>query len=180
MLNYNVRGENIEVTEALRDYAQKRLDKLNRYLEGDATANVNLRVYPHDKSSKAEVTVLLPTIVLRAEDHHDDLYEALDRVADKLERQIRKYKTRINRKTRDTGFKGIVDPIEEVPAEVESDETTIVRTKNVDLKPMSAEEAALQMDLLGHTFFVYQDADSDATNIVYKRRDGKYALIETN
>jgi ribosomal subunit interface protein len=179
MLDYNVRGENITITDALKEYVEKRLSKLNRYIDEDETANVNLRTYPHDKTGKAEVTIVLPHVVLRAESSHEDLYEAIDRVSDKIERQIRKHKTKINRKARETGFKGIVDQPDELAEESTNSELEIVRTKNVSLKPMSAEEAALQMDLLGHDFFVFQDADSDGTNIVYKRRDGKYAIIET-
>lgn len=180
MLDYKVRGENIKVTEALHDYIAKRLDKLNRYIDVDATANVNVRTYNSDKSGKVEVTIVLPYIVLRAEQTSADLYESVDKVSEKLERQIRKHKTKINRKSREKGYKGIQE-LDSVPAVAEEEQATIeiVRTKTFDLKPMSVEEAALQMDLLGHSFFVFEDADSESTNIVYKREDGKFGLIET-
>ena len=106
MLKYNVRGENIEVTEALRSYVEKRLEKLEKYFEltSDVIAHVNLKVYKnHD--AKVEVTIPLPYLVLRAEETSDDMYRSIDFVSDKLERQIRKYKTRVNRKGREKGVK---------------------------------------------------------------------------
>lgn len=117
--------------------------------------------------------------MLRAEDTNPDLYAAVDAVSEKLERQIRKYKTKINRKSRETGFKGI-DSNDEIPAsEVDDDALQIVRTKQVDLKPMSPEEAALQMDLLAHSFFIFKDAETNTDSVIYKRQDGKYGLLET-
>jgi len=179
MLDYNVRGENIAVTDALREYVEKRLTKLNRYIEEKSSANVNLRTYKSDNSGKVEVTIVLPYVVLRAEDTNPDLYAAVDAVSEKLERQIRKYKTKINRKSRETGFKGI-DSNDEIPAsEVDDDALQIVRTKQVDLKPMSPEEAALQMDLLEHSFFIFKDAETNTDSVIYKRQDGKYGLLET-
>ena len=108
MFNYNVRGENIEVTQAIREYAEKKVGKLERYFTEvpDATAHVNLKVYS-DKTAKAEVTIPLSFLVLRAEETTDDLYKSIDFVVDKLERQVRKYKTKINRKSRERGFDGL-------------------------------------------------------------------------
>lgn len=106
MLKYNVRGENIEVTDALRSYVEKRLNKLEKYFElnQDVIAHVNLRVY-RDRSAKVEVTIPLPYLVLRAEETTDDMYRSIDFVSEKLERQIRKYKTRVNRKSREKVYK---------------------------------------------------------------------------
>lgn len=178
MFNYNVRGENIEVTQAIRDYAEKRVSKLEKYFTDnpEATVYVNLKVY-HDKSAKVEVTLPLPYLVLRAEETTDDLYKSIDFVVDKLERQVRKYKTKINRKSRERGFAGLTElhPQEER----EEPELEIVRSKRIDLKPMDSEEAVLQMNLLGHDFFIYHDAETNGVNIVYRRKDGKYGLIET-
>ncbi|QNQ82567.1 ribosome-associated translation inhibitor RaiA [Lactobacillus sp. PV037] len=180
MLKYNVRGENIEVTDALREYVEKRLSKLEKYFEvdSDVVAHVNLKVYKDD-SAKVEVTIILPYLVLRAEETTDDMYKSIDFVSEKLERQIRKYKTKINRRNREKGLKDYF--LEETSEEQETpSEFEIVRNKHLDLKPMKAEEAVLQMDLLGHDFFVFEDADTNGTSIVYKRNDGKYGLIETN
>jgi putative sigma-54 modulation protein len=164
---------------------------LERYFNEtpDATVHVNLKVYP-DKQTKVEVTIPMPNLVLRAEERHEDMYAGIDLIVDKLERQIRKHKTRVNRKMREQGspkeffaaqedLKNVAPSGTAVQTE-EEDEMELVRTKQFNLKPMDSEEAILQMNLLGHNFFIYTDADTDATNIVYKRRDGKYGLIETN
>lgn len=184
MFRYNVRGENIEVTEAIRDYVEKKVGKLERYFTDapDATAHVNLKVYT-EKTAKVEVTIPLPYLVLRAEETSPDLYASIDLVVDKLERQIRKFKTKINRKSRETAV-----PTAEAAVlfnnEAGDDETEealdIVRTKRLSLKPMDSEEAVLQMNMLGHNFFIFEDAETNGTSIVYRRKDGKYGLIETN
>ncbi len=184
MLNFNIRGENIEVTPAIREHVESKVSKLERYFTGGATApaNVNLKVY-NDKQTKAEVTIPMKKLTLRAEERHEDLYAAIDLIVDKLERQIRKYKTRVNRKFREgegvAAFFASVNNNNNVE-EDHHDEISVVRTKQFDLKPMDEEEAILQMNMLGHNFFIFTDAESDGTNIVYKRKDGKYGLIETN
>lgn len=187
MLTFNIRGENIEVTESIRNYVEKRISKLERYFDNEktpkATAHVTFAVYP-DKTAKVEVTIPLPYIVLRAEETSHDLYASIDVVGDKLERQIRKFKTRINRKQREGStdtreaavFLNNIDSEEEV----QSSDIEIVRTKRFSLKPMSSEEAALQMEMLGHNFFIFEDGETNATSIIYRRKDGKYGLIETN
>lgn len=185
MLKYNVRGENIEVTQALRDYVEKRLKKLEKYfeLDQDVIAHVNLKVY-RDHSAKVEVTIPLPYLVLRAEETTDDMYRSIDFVSEKLERQIRKYKTRVNRKSREKGVTEFFVPeapeAAEAPEEEEAPMFKIVRNKRVNLKPMDPEEAILQMDMLEHDFFVFQDAETNGTSVVYRRNDGSYGLIETN
>ncbi|AKP45848.1 MULTISPECIES: ribosome hibernation-promoting factor, HPF/YfiA family [Bacillus] len=183
MMNYNIRGENIEVTPAIREYAEKKIGRLERYFNEtpDANVHVNLKVYP-DKMAKVEVTIPLPNLVLRAEERNQDMYAAIDLIVDKLERQIRKHKTKVNRKLREQGSTKELFTVNESGqsnAEEEND-ITIVRTKQFSLKPMDSEEAILQMNLLGHNFFIYTDAETNATNIVYRRKDGKYGLIETN
>ncbi|MDQ0214906.1 ribosomal subunit interface protein [Oikeobacillus pervagus] len=181
-MNYNIRGENIVVTPAIREYVEKKIGKLERYFNETPNANVhvNLKVYT-DKTSKVEVTIPLPNLVLRAEERHEDMYAGIDLIVDKLERQIRKHKTKVNRKFREQGStKELFATVNGAAAEEEETELPVVRTKQFDLKPMDSEEAILQMNLLGHNFFIYTDADSNNTNIVYKRKDGKYGLIETN
>lgn len=180
MLTFNIRGENIEVTQAIRDYVQKRISKLEKYFEQsvDSTAHVNLKVY-QNKDSKVEVTIPLPYLTLRAEETSPDLYASIDLVTDKLERQIRKYKTKINRKSREKGFKNFeFTPEAPEVAKDEDSKLEVVRTKRVSLKPMDNEEAILQMDMLGHDFFIYEDAETEGVNIVYRRNDGRYGLIE--
>lgn len=184
MMNYNIRGENIEVTPAIRDYVEKKVSKLDRYFNETPNANVhvNLKVY-QDKTAKVEITIPLPNLALRAEETNLDMYAAVDLIVDKLERQIRKHKTKVNRKFRERGntkefFANVAG--NGAAQDEEENDLEVVRTKRFDLKPMDSEEAVLQMNLLGHSFFVYTDADTNSTNIVYRRKDGKYGLIETN
>lgn len=181
MLNFNIRGENIEVTPAIREYVETKVEKIERYFNEDihANANVNLKVYS-DKQTKVEVTIPMKNLTLRAEEKHNDMYAAIDLIVDKLERQIRKHKTKVNRKFREREGAGLYFATHSPEPSEAEEEYKIVRTKQFDLKPMDAEEAILQMNLLGHDFFVYTDAEEDGTNIVYKRKDGKYGLIETN
>jgi len=158
---------------------KKKVGKVEKYFNDvpEATAHVNLKTYS-DKTAKVEVTIPLPYLVLRAEETSPDLYGSIDLVTDKLERQMRKYKTKVNRKSRGTNF--VVPPT--LPGEEQEemeDEVNIVRTKRLSLKPMDSEEAVLQMDMLGHNFFIFEDADTNGTSIVYRRKDGKYGLIET-
>jgi putative sigma-54 modulation protein len=182
-MNFNIRGENIEVTPALREYVEQKVGKLDRYFTDglDSNVNVNLKVY--NNKQKIEVTIPMAQMTLRAEERHNDLYAAIDLVVDKLERQIRKHKTKVNRKFKDQGAiakLNFTNGLEPKPSyiEEEDDELEVVRTKRFNLKPMDNEEAILQMNLLGHSFFVYTNAVTNNTNVVYKRRDGKYAVIE--
>ncbi|WP_414044750.1 ribosome hibernation-promoting factor, HPF/YfiA family [Macrococcus equi] len=184
MINYEIHGDNITVTDAIRNHIEEKLSKLERYFTNvpDANAHVKVKTY-QDGKSKVEVTIPLKNVTLRAEERHDDLYAAVDLIVEKLERQVRKHKTKVNRKFREKGIEKEVFPslpeVEEGPAEKE-DEIEIIRSKQFDLKPMDAEEAVLQMNLLGHDFFIFNDAKTNDTNIVYKRKDGKYGLIETS
>ncbi|MCM3115308.1 ribosome-associated translation inhibitor RaiA [Neobacillus sp. MER 74] len=182
-MNYNVRGENIEVTPAIREYVEKKIAKLERYFTEapDAKVNVNLR-FNQDKTSKVEVTIPLPQLVLRAEETNVDMYAGIDLITDKLERQIRKHKTKVNRKFREKGDFPITFATTENTEvhDLDEDELELVRTKRFDLKPMDSEEAILQMNMLGHSFYVFTNADTHRTNVVYKRRDGRYGLIEAH
>lgn len=188
MFNYNVRGENIEVTPAIRDYVEAKVGKIEKYFDvvPEANVHVNLKIYS-DRQGKAEVTIPLPNLVLRAEETSPDLYGSIDLVSDKLERQMRKYLTKINRKFRrtsqpNTDYQPVDPDLLDDDADDEESEPNlrIVRTKRFDLKPMNAEEAVLQMEMLGHDFFVFLDGETESTNIVYKRDDGDFGLIETD
>lgn len=181
-MRFNVRGENIEITPALREYTEKKIGKLERYFEDsvEANVNVNLKFY-NDQESKIEVTIPMTDLVLRAEEHNQDMYAAIDLVVNKLERQIRKHKTKVNRKFREQGAPKDVFSNTQADgnASIEEDDSQeVVRTKRFDLKPMDSEEAILQMDMLGHNFFVFTDSKTNNTSVVYKRKDGKYGLIE--
>ena len=183
-MNYNIRGENIEVTPAIREYVEKKIAKIERYFTEtpNANVNVNLKVY-NDKKTKVEITIPMQNLVLRAEEVNDDMYAGIDLIVDKLERQIRKHKTKVNRKVREKGGVNAlftnVAPEPGEPIVEEESELELVRQKSFDLKPMDSEEAILQMNMLGHTFYVFTNAQTNHTNVVYKRKDGRYGLIET-
>jgi putative sigma-54 modulation protein len=183
MITFNIRGENVEVTDAIRDYVEAKISKLDKYFteNQELTAHVNMKVYP-EKTAKVEVTIPAKNVTLRAEDTSPDLYGSIDLVEDKLERQIRKYKTKVTKKRSHTPTaQNFVDEFTDLQPdeELEENNVEIVRHKTVDLKPMDAEEAALQMDVSGHDFFVYTDAETESTNIVYRREDGGIGVIET-
>jgi len=181
-MRYNIRGENIEITEAIRDYVEKKVGKIERYFNASMDCNVyaNIRTY-HNSKSKIEVTIPMKHITLRAEERNDDLYAGIDLVVDKLERQIRKHKTKVNRKMREKNLpdESFHSTFHDEEHDENESEIKIIRTKHFSMKPMDAEEAVLQMNLLGHTFFIFVDADTRKTNAVYKREDGTYGLIES-
>ncbi|HAA37717.1 MAG TPA: ribosome-associated translation inhibitor RaiA [Firmicutes bacterium] len=169
-----VRGKNIEVTEALKDYAERKISKIDKYFAYETEAQAALSV--ERGMHKIEVTVLINGMILRAEVATGDMYASIDQVVDKLERQIAKYKTRINRKARQGGS---LKAMHDLPAVEEEEDLLVVKTKRFVVKPMPVEEAILQMNLLGHDFFVFVNAENnDEINVVYRRRDGKYGLIE--
>lgn len=170
----NARGKNMEITPALQDYLEKRLSKLDKFFTGEMEAQVTLSVVKDSQS--VEVTISMDGLLLRGEEATADMYASIDLVVDKLERQLRKYKTKINRKLRYKGLKeqyAAPRKSEEAP-----DEPRVVRTKRFVMKPMPLEEAILQMDLLGHDFYVFTSADTNEINVVYRRKDGNYGLIE--
>lgn len=180
-MNFSIRGDRIEVTEALREYVEKKLGRLERYFEAPPTSEVNVKLSVIREKQNVEVTIPLTGVLLRAEEKSDDMYASIDLVVDKLERQIRKYKTKVNRKVRqEVGYKNLFkdDVVTPVHLLEEEDEYEVVRTKRFTLKPMDVEEAILQMNMVGHNFFVFANSDSSQVNVVYKRADGKYGLIE--
>ncbi len=173
-MKLTVRGKNIEVTDALREHVQKRVGKIDKYFDFDTEAQVALGVVR--ELHTVEVTATINGLILRAEESTNDMYASIDKVVDKLERQIAKYKTRINRKARQVT--GDIGRAAGLPSDEADDELNVVRTKRFAVKPMPVEEAVLQMNLLGHDFFVFANADTDEVNVVYRRKDGNYGLIE--
>lgn len=180
-MKFNIRGENIEVTAALKDYVEKKLSKLEKYFEAPPTSEVHVTLSVVKEMQNVEVTIPLTGVLLRAEERAGDMYASIDLVVDKLERQIRKHKTKVNRKIRQEG--GLKNFFKENPESQaqpfeEDEEFELVRTKRFTLKPMDVDEAILQMNMVGHNFFVFANAATDQVNVVYKRNDGKYGLIE--
>lgn len=176
-MKFNIRGQKIEVTPAIKEYVEKKIGKLNKYFSNpnDLTASVLLKV--KGKEQTVEVTIPFKKIVLRAEETNKDLYAAIDLVSEKLERQIRKNKTRIaQRKTKNNDIEINVDFDN---SDIEESKDTVVKRKKMDTKPMSEEEAILQMNMLGHEFFIYKDAETENICVLYKRKDGDLGIIET-
>ena len=177
-MKYNIRGDKLVVTDAINNYAKSKLDRLNKYFkEDDILANVLLRV--RGTSQIIEVTIPTDKFILRSEEEDKDLYAAIDLVTDKLERQIRKNKTRLKKQNIDNKYKDFNFDYELLNEEESSEEEKIVKRKNIEMKPMDEEEAILEMNLLGHEFFVYKDMHTNNICIIYKRKDGNYGLIET-
>lgn len=178
-MKFIVRGVNLEVTDALKDYAEKKIGKLEKYFDSPLASEVNVALSVLKDLHSIEVTIPLPGVMLRAEEKTGDMYASIDMVTEKLERQIRKHKTKVNRKFRQNG--GLKTLFKETDAAHiavdEEDELEVVRTKRFNFKPMDIEEAILQMDLLGHTFYVFSNAVNNEVNVVYKRQDGRYGLI---
>lgn len=167
-MQITVRGKNVEITGPLRDYVEKKVGKIEKYLEGPLSATVTLNV---EKGRHiVEVTVPINGMLLRGEEATDDMYASIDLVVEKLEKQIDKYKTRLTRKLR--------PQIADEPAPKVFDDPVIVKTKRFAIKPMAVDEAVMQMNLIGHDFFVFADAETNQVNVVYRRRDGNYGLIE--
>ncbi len=177
-MKYNIRGDKLEVTEAIGNYVETKLDRLNKYFKEDnILANVLLKV--RGNSQIIEVTIPTDKFILRSEEADKDLYAAIDLVTDKLERQIRKNKTRLNKQNFDNKFKEFNFDYEELEEEESSENEAIVKRKKLEMKPMDEEEAILEMNLLGHEFFVYKDMHTNNVNVLYRRKDGNYGLIET-
>lgn len=172
----NIRGDKLKVTDAIRDYIEEKIGKLNKYFKTeDITSHIVIKV----RGNRQIIEVTIPTdkYILRSEVEDDDLYAAIDLVTDKLERQIRKNKTKLQHRINETINKEFNFDYD---LEQESEEEKrIVKRKSIETKPMDEEEAILEMELLGHDFFVYNDMDKNSVCVLYKRKDGNYGLIET-
>lgn len=170
-----IASRKMELTDGLRDYIEKRVAKLDKFFGDDADAKVTVSV--EKNRHRAEATIFSHNTIFRVDAITDDMYKSVDKAVDDIERKIRKNKTKIEKKLKNSGldFSALNVPDEEPE---EEKEFKIVKRKMFDAKPMSAEEAILQMNLIGHEFFVYKDDKTDITNIVYKRKDGDYGVIE--
>ncbi|HBA37626.1 MAG TPA: ribosome-associated translation inhibitor RaiA [Firmicutes bacterium] len=172
-MNISIHGDHVKITEAIKEYIEEKISKLSKYFDEDTDVDVIVKVRVRGKEQIIEVTVPTKLFTIRAEDANDDLYTAIDLVQKKLETQIKKNKAKIAGRYRDK--KGYVFSIDEVP--IEEEESQIVRRKEVEFKPMDEEEAILQMELSEHDFFVFKNAKEKCTSVVYRRKDGKYGII---
>lgn len=171
-----IRGDKLKITSAMSDYINEKLEKLEKYLEHSDTVRANVIVKVRNHEQKVEITIPLKSFILRSEETQEDFYAAVDKTIDKLERQIRKNKTKIMAKQSKTYYDFNFANVE--IEEKTEEEQKIVKRKTVEVKPMSAEEAILQMELIGHQFYLYKDCDTDQFAVVYKRKDGDYGVME--
>lgn len=171
-------GKNIEVTEGIKDAVEEKLGKLDKYFAEETKADVTLSVNRNDQ--KVEVTIPVKGGIIRAEEVSEDMYASIDMVEETIERQLVKYKNKLVDKKKSYRDNFTNDYIEADYEDEDEDVVKIVRTKSFGIKPMDAEEACIQMELLGHNFFVFLNAETDEVNVVYKRKGGTFGLIEPN
>jgi len=174
-MQYIIRGDKLKITDAMNKYIEEKLGKLDKYIKDSENFKANVIVKVKNHEQRVEITIPLKTFILRTEETTEDFYSAVDKAVDKLERQIRKNKTRMMSKQVKQNYDFAVGEIEEEPDE----EKKILKRKKVEVKPMNEEEAILQMELLGHQFYMYKDSETDKVNVVYKRTDGNYGIIES-
>lgn len=172
-MNYIMYGKNIEVTEGLKKAVEEKIGKLDRYFTPETEVHATFSV-EKDKQ-KIEITIPMKGTMIRAEQESTDMYASIDMVEEVIERQLRKYKNKLVDKKQSAESFSKAFAAEDIP---EDDEIKIVRTKRFAMKPMHVEEACIQMELLGHDFFVFRNAETDEVNVVYKRKGNTYGLIE--
>lgn len=174
-MKVTVYAKNIELTDALKEIVEKKISKLSKYFNPGVEAKATLSV----EKNKQTIEVMIPFngIYLRGEESTDDMYKSIDLVEAKIERQIRKQRTKLSKKKSYDSLR-FTHLTETFEGDVSELDAKIVKTKRFDVKPMGAEEAVLQMELIGHNFFVFQDPETNQMNVVYKRKDGNYGLIE--
>lgn len=174
-MKINIRGKNVDITDGMRERVEDKLGFLEKYILIDENTVANVLVKVYNTHHKIEVTIPTQVGLLRAEAVHDDYYSAIDLALDKLERQIRKQKTRLTSHRKE----GLAESFIEMENEYADKHQELVRTKTIDAEEMNLEEAILRMEMLGHTFFLYTDDETGRVALVYKRDQGGYGLLET-
>ncbi|MDX2007819.1 MAG: ribosome-associated translation inhibitor RaiA [Meiothermus sp.] len=177
---YRLTGRHIEITDAIKNYIDKKMTRLDRHFEGaDTKVVLSLAKSPRiGERAKVEIQVGVPKGIVRVEEADPDMYAAIDRAVDRLEYQLKRYKERYI--TRSHQMVATPAPAGAVPAESTTQdlEPVILRTKRFHMKPMTPEDAAFEMESLGHSFFMFRNSETDQINVIYARRDGNYGLIE--
>lgn len=173
-MKFNIHGKKIDVTDSIKSYIEEKIGRLDKYFENPNEISATVLVKLRGKDQVVEVTINANKFILRGEESHKDLYASIDKVSDKIERQIRKNKTRLKKRTVKDVSKDFVLDFEET----EENNNIVVKRKVIENKPMSEEEAILQMELLAHEFFAYKNEETNEVNIVYKRKDGDYGILE--
>ncbi len=171
-MNFTVNGKNIDLTDELKAAIESKLGKLSKYLRSETEISVTLSI--ERELHRAEITIPIKGTILRAEEATKDMYISIDEAVDDIERQLLRHRKKLIEKHRSSG--SFTDSF--MDEEYEEDDIRIVRRKVFDVKPMDPEEACLQMDMLGHSFYVFRNSDTGGICVVYKRKDGAYGLIE--
>jgi len=177
---YKLVGRDVDITDALKSYVERKTERLDRYFDQivDAKVVLSLAGSPHvERRAKAEIQLNVPGGLIRVEESDPDMYAAIDRAVEVLEKQLKRFKGRLLGK-RHSGLGAPPPPPFAEEPEEEEFEPEIVRVKRFEMKPMTPEDAALQMEALGHNFFVFRNADTEEINVIYRRHDGNYGLIE--
>lgn len=174
-MKLHIHGKNLTITQAMHSSTEKKLSMLEKFFQIDEDTNANVSVKVYNNSLKLEITIFTKVGVLRAEVRNPDYYNALDQAMDKLEDQIRRQKTRLSRKHNEKLSKLFIEETSDEPEVV----AEVVRTKTIEAQEMSLDDAIMQMEMLGHSFFIYTDEEDKIISIVYKRLDGGYGLLET-
>ena len=174
-MNYIISGRGIVLTEALKDYVKSKIGKVERFFEPDTEVHITLSVQKDRQI--VEVTIRYKGIVFRVEEENDDMYAAIDRASDILERQIRKNRTRLAKKMYTNPLKYEKVFFEE-DIKVEEEDYEIIKSKKFNPKPMDVDEAILQLNLVGHSFFIFVNQKTNQINVVYKRKSGGYGILE--
>ena len=173
-----IHGNKVKITEAMNSYIKEKLGRLEKYLENSETVRANVVVKVRNNHEQTvEITIPLKSFILRSEETKEDFYAAVDKTIDKLERQVRKNKTRMMSKQVKVNYEFNFSEIEEDDDDVK--ENKILKRKKVEVKPMNEDEAIIQMELLGHQFYMYMDSETSKPAVVYKRNDGNYGIIES-
>lgn len=175
-MKYIIRGDKILVTDSIKKYIKEKIDKLDKYFEKSNEIEATVLIKVKGFNQKIEVTIPTSNFIIRNEETSEDLYAAIDKVVDKIERQIRKNKTKINQIERNCTKKMMLDFLS---GEEEKEDSKIVKRKKLDTKPMDEEEAILQMEMLCHDFFIYKDRNTGKVCVLYRRKDNNYGIIET-
>ncbi len=174
-MKLSIRGDKVTVTKSMKQYISEKIGKLDKYFGNSKDLNCKVLVKVKNEDQSIEVTVPTSRFTLRAEDVHSDFYAAVDLVVDKLERQIRKNKNRLGKKYRDIPKFEMSFDFD--VSEDEEEMQKIIKRKEMEMKPMDEEEAMLQIDLLNHDFFVFKNIDEECVSVLYKRKDGKFGII---
>ena len=169
-----VTGKNINVSDKIQEAIDKKFEKIGKYFADDTRANIVM--HPEKDKVKLEATIVVKGAIFRAEDVEQDIFDCIDTVGDKLAKQVSKYKDKMQKRNKSNESVRF-EMVPEVEEQVE--EAKVVKTKKFELVPMSVDEAAIQMELLAHNFYVFLNVETDSVNVVYKREDGDYGLLET-